>query len=150
MEEKGNSDRFLGGVDIAAICHEANRVLCQLQGDHSQLPWGLAPEWARQSAYAGVIFHLENPEATPEQSHENWMRDKLADGWKYGPEKDPAKKEHPCLVPYGQLPAQQRVKDHLFKAIVTALIPFWGTGGIKEVTGGEGECAAKGGAEWRS
>ena len=27
-----------------------------------------------------------------------------ADGWKYGPVKDPEKKEHPCFVPYDDLP----------------------------------------------
>lgn len=28
---------------------------------------------------------------------------------------------HPCLVPYAELPAEQRLKDDLFKAIVHIL-----------------------------
>ncbi len=42
-------------------------------------------------------------------------------GWRYGLKKDPAAKTHPCLVPYWQLPAEQRRKDGLFAAIVAAL-----------------------------
>ncbi|MNW54352.1 RyR domain protein [compost metagenome] len=102
---------------IAMICHEVNRAYCRSIGDHSQQAWADAPEWQKESAVNGVEFHLSN-ETTPEQSHENWMREKAADGWVYGPVKDPEKKEHPCMVPYDQLPLEQRTKDYLFKAVV--------------------------------
>jgi len=102
---------------IAKLCHEVNRAYCMSIGDNSQPSWEDAPDWLKKSEINGVKFHLEN-ERTPEQSHENWMREKLADGWKYGPVKDPEKKEHPCLVPYEQLPVEQRTKDYLFKSIV--------------------------------
>jgi len=49
------------------------------------------------------------------------MIDKLKDGWKHGPVKDPEKKEHPCLIPYDELPKEQQVKDHLFIGVVKAL-----------------------------
>ena len=52
--------------------------------------------------------------------HDAWLADKERDGWKYGAVKNPETKEHPCCVPYDQLPAEQRVKDYLFKAIVNA------------------------------
>lgn len=106
---------------IAAVCHEANRQHCQSIGDGSQLPWDQAPAWQRTSAIHGVAFHIDNPDAGPSGSHENWYRVKEADGWKYGPVKDVAKKEHPCMVPYSQLPPEQRVKDDIFVAIVRAL-----------------------------
>jgi hypothetical protein len=54
-------------------------------------------------------------------SHENWMKEKEADGWKYGTIKDPEKKEHPCIVPFEQLPKEQQFKDHLFRGIVHAM-----------------------------
>lgn len=60
----------------------------------------------------------------PEVSHESWMREKLAAGWKYGPEKDAEKKEHPCLVEFAELPREQQAKDYIFRAIVHALRPF--------------------------
>lgn len=106
---------------IAQVAHEINRAYCQSLGDDSQPEWDQAPQWKRDSSLAGVRMHLENPEATPEQSHESWLAQKLADGWTYGPEKDDEKKEHPCCVPYDQLPPEQKSKDYLFRAVVHML-----------------------------
>jgi hypothetical protein len=117
---------MLTATDIARICHAANAELCSINEDWSQQPWGEAPKWARDSAIDGVALHLTHPETTPEESHSAWMRAKLATGWSYGPEKNPDLKTHPCMVPYDQLPPEQRAKDHLFKAVVQALAPFVG------------------------
>ncbi len=108
-------------VFIAAACHEANRQLCLSQNDDSQPHWEDAPEWQRQSAMSGVSFKLDNLDATPEDLHYNWIRDKVADGWVYGDIKDAEKKTHPCMVTYDQLPAFQRVKDELFASIVISM-----------------------------
>jgi hypothetical protein len=106
---------------IARVCHEANRAYCESIGDASQKPWDQAEEWQRKSAVDGVAFARENPNAPARAQHDSWMADKLRDGWKYGPVKDPAKKEHPCLVSYGDLPEEQRRKDRLFQSLVRAL-----------------------------
>lgn len=108
-------------MDVAKVCHEANKALCEAQGDISQVPWVDAPMWQRESAINGVNFNLNNPDAPASASHDNWLEEKKKDGWKYGPVKDAEKKEHPCYVPYNELPVDQQAKDHLFKAIVTAL-----------------------------
>jgi hypothetical protein len=60
----------------------------------------------------------------PSASHNSWLRQKEEDGWKYGPVKDADKKEHPCFIPYEELPREQQAKDYLFGAIVAALEPF--------------------------
>lgn len=106
---------------IARVCHEANRAYCTSIGDKSQPSWENAPDWQRDSAVNGVIFHMKNPNSKPEDSHNNWLQEKEADGWKYGKVKDADKKEHPCFVPYEQLPIEQQKKDSLFIAIVRAL-----------------------------
>ena len=106
---------------IAEICHNANRNLCQKMGDNSQKVWRLAPDWQKESAVKGVLFHLNNPDSTPENSHESWLKEKEETGWKYGPVKDPEKKEHPCMVPYNELPVEQQLKGHLFHGIINAL-----------------------------
>jgi hypothetical protein len=103
---------------IAELCHEVNRAYCTALGDTSQPPWASAPEWQTTSAVDGVLFHLAHPDATPEESHATWRQAKEADGWTFGPVKDAQKKEHPCIVPYAQLPVDQRAKDHLFIAVV--------------------------------
>ena len=105
---------------IANVCHEANRAYCETIGDESQKPWQEAEQWQRDSAIKGVEFALANPTAPASAQHDAWLADKERDGWKYGAVKNPETKEHPCCVPYDQLPAEQRVKDYLFKAIVNA------------------------------
>ena len=108
-------------TEIARVAHEINRAYCASLGDTSQPSWDDAPEWQKGSALAGVDMHLANPDATPENSHESWLAQKTAEGWKYGPVKDAQKKEHPCFLPYAELPPEQKAKDHLFRAVVHAL-----------------------------
>ena len=110
--------------DIAQVAHEINKAYCQSIGDHSQPTWEEAPDWQKTSAINGVTFHLNNPGSLPSRSHEEWLKEKQATGWKYGPVKDPSKKEHPCFVSYDELPAAQKVKDSLFIAVVEALRNF--------------------------
>jgi hypothetical protein len=69
----------------------------------------------------GVEMHLANPNATPEDSHKSWMDQKLKEGWVFGEAKDGNAKTHPCLVPYEQLPPEQRAKDYLFRGVVHAI-----------------------------
>lgn len=102
---------------VAKICHNVNRAYCESIGDNSQLSWDEAPDWQKKSAVSGVLFHWEN-NVTPEQSHENWMKEKIEDGWMYGETKNVKLQTHPCIVPYNELPLEQRTKDFLFKAVV--------------------------------
>lgn len=104
---------------IAEAAHEVNRIYCEAIGDLSQVPWNEAPEWQKQSSIRGVKVALGG--STPEQQHEAWLGDKIADGWKYGPVKDADAKTHPCLVNYNMLPEQQKKKDALYIAVVKAM-----------------------------
>lgn len=103
---------------IAMICHSINAAYCQSLGDDSQVAWDETPETHKQSLIAGVEMHLANPQATPEQSHESWYQQKEAEGWTYGEFKDLEKNEHPCFLPYEELPLEQKAKDYLFRATV--------------------------------
>lgn len=105
---------------IARACHEANRAICEAFGDASQKPWDEAEGWQRESAVKGVRFAMANPEAPPSAQHDAWLADKERDGWRYGDVKDADAKTHPCMVPYADLPPEQRVKDGVFKAIVNS------------------------------
>ena len=113
------------GIDfVAKVAHQINKAYCESIGDFSQLPWHEAPQWQRDSAIQGVNFHLDNPNASPAASHENWLSQKKAEGWKYGPKKDPDKKEHPCFLPFDELPTEQKTKDFLFRQVVHSLYAF--------------------------
>ena len=107
--------------DIARTAYNVNRVYCASLGDHSFGPWEEAPDWQKNTCRLGVDFHIGNPGATAAASHESWLAVKEVEGWKYGYKKDPEKKEHPCMVPFAQLPANQQAKDYIFKAVVDSL-----------------------------
>ncbi len=63
---------------------------------------------------SGVALSLELEELTEllaENAHDNWAKQRLADGWTYGPERDTTRKTHPDLVPYGDLPESEKDYD---------------------------------------
>lgn len=114
-------------IQIARLCHEANREYCKSIGDDTQLPWEQAPLWQKISAVKGVLYHLWfYPAFNPQASHESWLREKEAAGWKYGEVKDAEAKTHPCFVPYDQLPTDQKIKDALFINIIHAVVKSLG------------------------
>lgn len=106
---------------IAVVAHNVNKALCESHSDFSQTYWDEAPDWQKESAINGVLMHINNPDATPEDSHKSWLAEKEATGWVYGDKKDAVKKTHPCIVPYNELPEFQRAKDYVFREIVHSL-----------------------------
>jgi RyR domain-containing protein len=109
---------FLGPREEAVvlcglICHNVVKALNDSRGEFT-VSW----DESRASTMQGVIAILDNPLLTPEQSHQSWMDFKVAQGWKFGPNKDPVAKTHPLMIPYSELPKEQQVKDAIFGAIV--------------------------------
>ncbi|KAF0146685.1 MAG: hypothetical protein FD153_32 [Rhodospirillaceae bacterium] len=107
---------------ISRVCHEINVAICNVFEGHNHPSWDEAPEWQRSSSIDGVRFAIGHPDASPEDQHNRWMDDRRAEGWQYGPVKDEANKIHPCMVPYDQLSQEQRLKDHVFLAVVRAMV----------------------------
>ena len=50
-------------------------------------------------------------EALAENVHDTGAKGRMDDGWTYGPVRDDAKKHHPCLVPYNELPESEKEYD---------------------------------------
>ncbi len=50
-------------------------------------------------------------EQMAENVHEIWAATRIEQGWTYGPERNDALKQHPCLVPYSELPESEKVYD---------------------------------------
>lgn len=50
-------------------------------------------------------------ELLAKNTHEIWAHQRLRDGWQFGPVRDDAQKQHPCLVPYEQLPESEKDYD---------------------------------------
>ncbi len=50
-------------------------------------------------------------ERLAKNTHEVWAAQRIKDGWTYGPQRDDAKKHHPCLIPYEDLPESEKEYD---------------------------------------
>ena len=53
----------------------------------------------------------ELAEVLAKNTHEVWSSGRLAEGWKYGPERNDLRKETPCLIPYEELPESEKEYD---------------------------------------
>lgn len=56
---------------------------------------------------------LSLTERLAENTHDLWAVQRLAQGWTLGPQRDDAKKLHPCLVPYAELPENEKEFDRI-------------------------------------
>jgi hypothetical protein len=121
IEIDENNRKLVFISKVAETCHEVNKTYCESLGDKSQKPWAKAPKWQKDSAINGVMFHMDNPEASASASHDSWMKEKVDGGWKLGDKKDEKAKTHPCIVPFEDLPKEQQYKDFLFKTVVKSL-----------------------------
>jgi hypothetical protein len=46
-------------------------------------------------------------------THENWANERMKEGWIFGHKRDDGRKEHPCLVPYEELPESEKEHDRI-------------------------------------
>jgi ryanodine receptor 2 len=54
---------------------------------------------------------IELSEALAENTHEVWSKNRINDGWTYGERRDDEKRQHPCLIPYDELPEEEKEYD---------------------------------------
>ena len=54
---------------------------------------------------------LELIEVLAKNTHEVWAKQRLADGWRYGTQRNDAQKLHPCLVCYEELSESEKQYD---------------------------------------
>ena len=43
--------------------------------------------------------------------HEVWAQNRMEQGWTYGVERSDSLKQHPCLIPYDELPDEEKAYD---------------------------------------
>jgi len=107
-------------VLIAQVAHNVNQALRGAIGEAVE-PWADASPEHKASILAGVDMHIANPDTDPETAHDSWLLQKTSEGWTYGDVKDTEAKTHPCMLAYADLPPDQKIKDHLFRAVVHSL-----------------------------
>ncbi|MDO4163914.1 MAG: RyR domain-containing protein [Bacteroides sp.] len=65
-------------------------------------------------------------EKLAEEVHEVWAKARMDEGWTYGPVRNSYLKEHPCLVPYQELPEEEKEYDRRTALHTLKLIRKWG------------------------
>ena len=55
------------------------------------------------------LIHIS--ERIAENVHEVWAKARIDEGWTYGEKRDDIHKKHPCLVPYDELPEEEKEYD---------------------------------------
>ena len=53
----------------------------------------------------------DNIDLIARRVHDEWARKRISEGWSYGPSQDISKKHHPSLVPYDELPENEKEYD---------------------------------------
>lgn len=65
----------------------------------------------------------ELTERLARNTHDVWAAERIRLGWSYGPRRDDARRQHPGLVPYDELPDTEKQFDrNTAREVLTALI----------------------------
>ncbi|WP_233205179.1 RyR domain-containing protein [Alkalicaulis satelles] len=91
-------------------------------GEDELPPWDEAEPWQVESTLAAVRFRMAHPDAPPGVQHEQWMEEKRASGWRHGAVRDNARKMHPMMMPFNDLPDTEKRKDVLIQKVVDAFL----------------------------
>lgn len=104
--------------NLVVVAHEINRQICLLNGEEARSYKEMSEDIIESMERA--IVDLKKGRNLGD-SHTEWFKERTAQGWTYGPVKDMDKKISPCLVPFEELPYNQKVKDCIFVGIKNAL-----------------------------
>jgi hypothetical protein len=108
---------------VGRVVHEATAALKVAFSEPDSMPhWDEAPQIMRDLSVGAVRFRRANPQAAPGAQHSEWVRERTEAGWTYGPVKDSLKKTHPLMVPFEQLPVQEKIKSAVLLSIIDAML----------------------------
>ncbi len=82
---------------------------CVARKDRPELPYEPLPLDTSGVALDEQILVLT--ELLAKHTHDVWAQQRLAEGWRYGPTRNDARKEHPNLVPYEELTHDEQEYD---------------------------------------
>jgi hypothetical protein len=85
--------------------HAADHIPIKLRSlDYDNAPIDPAKKRVEQ-------FTEDEIELLAQMEHARWCAERSLAGWCYGPGKQVAQKAHPCLVPWNELPPNEKIKD---------------------------------------
>jgi hypothetical protein len=111
-------------LDVGRIAYDAIRRLYLVFGDRF-------PEWDDQLADEQQFFlqrvreYMEHPDWSADRLHAAWMDRRQAEGWRYGPEADFERRQHPALVPFSKLLDRDQAVVRLIASAVASLLSLF-------------------------
>ena len=114
FNKQKKEEKMKVNVEIAKICHEANRQYCIDNQLKTHAKWDELPLIIQNSIVAGVVDVIADPKITPTELHFKWCEYKEAEDWTKGDVKDLEAKTHPNLVKFKKLPDAEKRKVVLF------------------------------------
>lgn len=108
---------------IACVAYTAIRTWCIRTKQEVSPEWtDLPDDYADhiKIVVARAFADMKTPSA--KQLHERCLKDGKTAGWGYGAQVDREKKLHPDILPWEQMTMDQRMKDHIFSAVIRAFL----------------------------
>jgi len=65
----------------------------------------------KKRTFTSETLDTELLERLADAVHQEWMHQRILDGWVWGPKRDDTLKTHPCLVPFEDLPEEEKEYD---------------------------------------
>ena len=107
-------------TDIAHVVWETHRAYQAVLGDPLPAPpWQtIGPELKYRRDMVVVMVELILNGASAEEVHGSWCESMIAAGWRWGAEKDPDLRTHPCICGWDDLPPEAQTKVLLAFGVV--------------------------------
>ena len=110
-------------IEVSKVIYEATR----LEAEWSKRR--IVPEkWEKRddkfkAQFIDIIgkYLLLKELPTLEEVHNSWMESYIDMGWKYGEVRDVVERTYPDILPFDELPKDEKDKDAIFLAIVWAV-----------------------------
>lgn len=114
-----NFEEFIKIINIAKECHLKNNELMLMNGEVPLTDdWYGLDDHTKNMSIKSVIKILNNPEITAKDLHDEWISNKIKDGWIYGEEKNLELKTHPSIIDFESLNDIDKLKDQYFIDVV--------------------------------
>jgi hypothetical protein len=73
-------------------------------------------------SYLNIMVRFDqDPTYSMRKRHEEWLKLRVDEGWRYGEEEDEANMVDPCILPYDEIPYVIRAMDELFETLIKAI-----------------------------
>jgi hypothetical protein len=107
------AETTLTARDLGRLMHALRREIALMFGGNVPPAWedSACTEAMKASSERGALAMLVNPDMTAEEEHNRWWDERKKQGWTYGPVRDNARKIHPMMKQFTELPLGEQLKD---------------------------------------